>query len=277
VSGLHGRFIWYELTTPDVAAATTFYRDILGWSIGEASSPGTPYTLCKAGPTPVCGMLKLPASACKMGARPTWTGFVGVDDVDVTAGRIPALGGSVHVEPRDIPGVSRFAVVADPQGAAFALFKWLRPDQPPAVAPDMPGQAGWHELLAADWVAVWPFYEQLFGWQKQGGENGETGKYQYFSQAMGPVGGMFNKPAMVPVPFWLHYFTCADIDTAVGRVKSGRGQIVTGPMQVSASKWIVQCTDPQGAFFALIGPRNAGELARHRYDQITVFKTVRES
>ena len=46
-----------------------------------------------------------------------------VEDVDATAANVTKLGGKVHMPPFDIPEVGRSAVVADPQGAAFGLFK----------------------------------------------------------------------------------------------------------------------------------------------------------
>jgi len=61
---------------------------------------------------------------------------------------------------------------------------------------------------------------------------------------------------MVPVPFWLYYFNIDDIDAAAKRVKAGSGQILNGPIEVPGGSWIVQCTDPQGAMFALVGRRS---------------------
>jgi predicted enzyme related to lactoylglutathione lyase len=66
---------------------------------------------------------------------------------------------------------------------------------------------------------------------------------------------MFNKPPEVPVPFWLYYFNVGDIDAAAGRVTAGNGKILNGPMEVPGGQWIVQCTDPQGAMFALVGKK----------------------
>ena len=57
----------------------------------------------------------------------------------------------------------------------------------------------------------------------------------------------------MPVPFWLYYFNVGDIDAAAQRVKAGGGQILDGPIEVPGGSWIVQCTDPQGAIFALEG------------------------
>ena len=81
------------------------------------------------------------------------------------------------------------------------------------------------------------------------------GTYQLFSVAGQTIGGMFNKPAAVPVPFWLYYFNTADIDEAMKRVKAARGQILDPPIEIPGGRWILQCTDPQGAMFALVGMR----------------------
>jgi uncharacterized protein len=70
----------------------------------------------------VGGLMPIPEDARAAGARPRWMGYIAVDDVDVYAARVNAVGGSVHRAPRDIPGVGRFAVVADPHGAGFMLF-----------------------------------------------------------------------------------------------------------------------------------------------------------
>jgi predicted enzyme related to lactoylglutathione lyase len=46
---------------------------------------------------------------------------VAVPDVAAAADRAKELGGSVMHAPTDIPGAGCFAVLADPQGAVFAL------------------------------------------------------------------------------------------------------------------------------------------------------------
>ena len=125
----HGRFVWYELMTTDVEAAKAFYADVVGWGTQDASMPGMAYTMFTAGSASVSGLMDLPEDARKMGARPSWIGYVGVNDVDATADRIEQLGGTVYVPPKDIPNISRFSVVADPQMATLALFKWLKPGQ----------------------------------------------------------------------------------------------------------------------------------------------------
>ena len=120
---------------------------------------------------------------------------------------------------------------------------------------DAPGRVGWHELLAADWEKALAFYGGLFGWQKADADVGEMGTYQLFSAAGQTIGGMLTKPATIPAPFWLYYFNVGDIDAAAQRVEAGGGEIFAGPFEVPGGSWIVQCTDPQGAIFALEGQR----------------------
>ncbi|HEV3394597.1 MAG TPA: VOC family protein [Xanthobacteraceae bacterium] len=251
----HGRFVWYELMTTDMKAAMAFYTKVMGWGAWGASVPGRAYVLFSAGPTAVGGLMRLPDDARDSGVKSSWIGYVGVDDVDATAERIVRLGGAVHVPPTDVADTSRFAIVADPQSARLALFKWLKPGQAPPADPDAPGRVGWNELLAADWEKALAFYGELFGWQKADADVGATGTYQLFSIAGQTIGGMLTKPPVTPDPFWLYYFNVGDIDAATKRVTAGGGQVVHGPVEVPDGRWIAQCMDPQGALFALQGLR----------------------
>jgi predicted enzyme related to lactoylglutathione lyase len=249
--GSHGRFVWYELTTTDADAAKAFYANVVGWGLRDASTPGADYTLFTAGEVPVAGLMGLPAEARKMGAQPRWTGYVGVDDVDAATARLKLLGGTVYVPPTDVPDVSRFAIVADPQAATLALVKWLNPGQEPSAAPSLPGHVSWHELSAVDWEKAFAFYVELFGWQKVDADVGGLGTYLLFSAGGQTVGGMSTKPPTVPMPFWLYYFNVGDVDAAAKRVKSGGGKILEGPVEARGGNRVARCTDPQGAMFAL--------------------------
>jgi predicted enzyme related to lactoylglutathione lyase len=256
----HGRFAWYELITTDVEAAKAFYTKVMGWGAWDTSVPGTAYTLFTAGKASVGGLMDLPEDARKRGGRPGWVGYVGVNDVDATADRIKRLGGVVHVPPTDVPNISRFSVFADPQTARLALFKWLKPGREQPAEPGAPGRVGWHELLAADWEKALAFYSELFGWQKADADIGEMGTYQLFSAGGQTIGGMVTKPPTMPAPFWLYYFNISDVDAAAQRVQAGGGQVLDGPLEVPGGSWIVQCTDPQGAVFALEGKRGRNAI-----------------
>lgn len=122
-----GKFVWYELMTSDVPAAQAFYGSVLGWTAKDSGMPGMTYILFHAGENGVGGLMSVPEDATKMGMKPCWMGYVAVDDVDASAAEVKTMGGVVHREPAEIPGVGRFAVVGDPQGAGIMLFKGTTP------------------------------------------------------------------------------------------------------------------------------------------------------
>jgi predicted enzyme related to lactoylglutathione lyase len=251
VTDYHGRFVWYELMTTDVAAARTFYAKVLGWGVQDASMPDFAYTFFTVGNAFAGGLMSLPEPVRKTGATPRWIGYVSVDDVDAAVDRIRRLGGAVHVPPTDLLNISRFAIVADPQMAPLAVIKWLKPRDEPLADPSEPGRVGWHELLAADCKTAFDFYGQLFDWQKA--DAGPADAYQLFSVAGQTIGGMYAKPPLVPAPLWLYYFNVRDINAAAERVRACGGQVVEGPVEVPGGNWIARCVDPQGAMFALEG------------------------
>lgn len=255
MSTSHGRFVWYELMSTDAASAIAFYRAVIGWGATEAGVPDRHYMILSAGESPVGGVMELSRSVLDAGARPGWIGYVAVDDVDAVAARVREAGGSIHRAADDIPGIGRFAVVSDPQGAAFVLFRGMESGQPPPESGRAPGHVGWHELHAADLETAFAFYAGLFGWTKADAiDMGEMGPYQMFATGGAPVGGMMTARDPTPAPFWLYYFNVDEIGAAVSRVKAAGGQVVNGPLEVPGGSWIAHGLDPQGAFFAIVAP-----------------------
>ena len=253
----HNDFIWYELMTTDQPAAEAFYRAVAGWEMADAGQPGMRYTILSAGTRGVGGIMKLPAEACEAGAKPGWTGYIGVADTDAEARRIVESGGSIHRGPDDIPDVGRFAVVADPGGAVFQLLTPLpREQEPPPMDRKALRQIGWHELYAGNGQErAFAFYDAHFGWSTLDlMDMGEMGKYRIFGADGVPFGGMMDKPADTPTSAWAFYVNVDGIDAAVERIKANRGQVLMGPHEVPGGTWIVQALDPQGANFALMSP-----------------------
>ena len=252
----HGRFIWYELMTTDLAAARAFYGPVVGWQAVDAKMPGMDYWMFNAGDKPVAGLMALPEEARKMGTPPSWIGYVAVSDVDATAAKVAATGGTVHVPPTDIPNIGRYSIVADPHGATLGLFKVANPEDEQLPSQEERGRVGWHELYAGDLASAASFYAGLFGWEKKDAmDMGEMGVYQIFGIGDVALGGMMTKPPMVPVAHWQYYFNVGSIDEALERVKSAGGQIVHGPQEVPGGSFILMGVDPQGARFALVGSR----------------------
>jgi predicted enzyme related to lactoylglutathione lyase len=246
-----GKFGWYELMTSDIDAAGKFYSDVVGWTTHHISSAEAgQYTTFNLGKVGMAGMLPLSGHIA-------WIGYIDVEDVDAHIEEIVKAGGKLWKPATDVPGMLRFAVMSDPQGAAFVVFTpnpaMPSPERP---APPTPGTIGWHELYTTDLEAGFAFYNKLFGWTKLSDmDMGPMGVYRIFDQGdhkeMGD-GGMMTKAPEVPVSSWSFYFQVDSIHAAVERVKSGGGQVLNGPMQVPGGGWIIQGRDPQGAMFSLV-------------------------
>ncbi len=247
-------FSWYEFHTPDAAQAAEFYRAVLNWGLHDAGMPDGSYTLFSVADTPVGGFLQKPVKSFAAGAKPSWVGYIGVNDVDTYVDRLEKSGGLVHRAAEDIPNVGRFAVVADPQGAMFVLFQPLGGVQPPpGPTPGAPGSPAWHDLAAIDWQAAFAFYADMFGWTKSDAINmGPNGVYQIFAANGVPIGGMMNRMDPAQSPGWLYYFNVEDIGAAVARVKQHGGTVIHGPSEVPGGQQIAHCLDSQGAIFGIV-------------------------
>ena len=251
-----GKFLWYELMTTDTKAAGEFYRRVIGWETKKAPLGDPAYTIISAGPSDIGGIMALPKELCDAGGRPGWGGYIAVDDVDAYVARVQAKGGALHRAPVDVPGVLRFAVVADPYGAVFTLFKGMSEQGPVPAPAGTPRHVGWHELLAGDGPGAFAFYSDLFGWTKaEAVDMGPMGVYQTFATGGAPVGGMMTKTPQTPAPFWLYYINVESVDAVVARAKEGGARLTLGPDQVPGGSWIAQLVDPQGAVFAIVGAK----------------------
>jgi len=248
-------FAWYELMTTDTTAAAAFYDSVVGWTSTDVSQGAMTYFSFNSGATGMAGLLTLPKEACDMGQPPSWIGYIHVPDVDAHAAKVVEAGGSILKPPTDVPGMLRFTVVSDPQGAAFVIFTPdpRMPDSVERPLPPTPGTIGWHELYTTDLEGGFAFYSSLFGWEKINDmDMGPMGIYRIFGVGEKQIGGMMANVPNIPVPCWGFYFQVDAIGAAMERVKAGGGTIVNGPHQVPGGSWIIQGMDPQGAMFSLV-------------------------
>ena len=116
-----GAFAWNELNTRDLAASKAFYSKVFGWQPNDMDMGEMAYTEWKLGEKSVAGMMPMP-DMVPAEVPSHWLVYFGVDDTDATVAKATGLGASALVPPTDIPP-GRFAVLADPEGAAFAVIK----------------------------------------------------------------------------------------------------------------------------------------------------------
>ncbi len=241
--------------TSDIGAALEFYGNVLGLTSEPWGEGPNPYTMIKAGETGIGGVMLLPEEAKSMGAPNHWLAYTVVPDVDATVAQVTELGGRVYKEGWDIPEVGRLAILADPQGATFAIYTPASEVPGQGQSRNQLGSVGWHELMTSDWEAGFEFYAAVFGWAKTSDmEMGPAGTYRMYGLPGedASLGGMMTLPEDAPAPpHWLYYFNVDDIDTALNRVRESGGQVMNGPMEVPGGGKVAQCLDAQGAGFAL--------------------------
>jgi predicted enzyme related to lactoylglutathione lyase len=246
---MHGQFIWYELTTPDVKAAQKFYPKFTNWGLQPFDKD---YTMFTAGGAPVAGLFALTAEMKQQGVPPNWMPYIEANDVDAVTNQAKTLGGSVLHGPAEVPGAGRFAVVSDPQGAVFGIYKSNTPgyayDGTPVV-----GRPSWHELMTTDHRRAMEFYRALFEWNATGEmDMGGGAMYAMFGHGKAGFGGMFDRvPDMGAIPpHWLLYFHVPDVGKAMTAAQKAGGKVVRERMPIPGGT-IAVLTDPQGAAFAL--------------------------
>ena len=148
-----GRFVWYDLMTPDPDAAADFYSKVAGWGSmpwdGGETPDGGPYMMWTAGEKAIGGRASLPEEAKAMGAPPHWLAYVTVPDTEAAVERTTAHGGKVLMPATTMEKVGTFAVLQDPQGAVFCPFT---PAEGPGgeVEEAEVGHFSWHELYTTD-------------------------------------------------------------------------------------------------------------------------------
>lgn len=124
VANVPGSFCWNELATTDTAKDGDFYAGLFGWG-KDVQNLGMEYTMFMNGDRPAGGMFQLTPEMA--GIPPHWLVYFAVDDCDATVTKATELGANVMKPADDIPGIGRFAILTDPQGAAFAIIKLENP------------------------------------------------------------------------------------------------------------------------------------------------------
>lgn len=112
-----GALCWNELGSPDVEASAAFYSDLFGWSTAPMEGD-MPYLVVSTAEGRSNGGIRPPMPE---GAPPFWLVYFATDHLDGSLAKASEHGGNVLMGDTDI-GIAHIAIVADPQGAVFALY-----------------------------------------------------------------------------------------------------------------------------------------------------------
>jgi predicted enzyme related to lactoylglutathione lyase len=240
-----GTFSWADLGTTDAEGAKAFYTELLGWEHDDMpAGEGMTYTMSRVGGEYAAALYAMQEE----GRPPAWLSYVTVEDADAAVARAKELGATAMSEPFDVFTAGRMAVLQDPQGAVFAV--WQPRDHIGAQRVNDPGCMTWNDLSTPDVEAAAGFYRELFGWTVEP-TPGADGRYWTIMNGDRANGGMRPQQPGEPVPYWLAFFTVADLDDAMATTERLGGRKLAGPMSVGPGGRFAALQDPQGAAFAL--------------------------
>jgi predicted enzyme related to lactoylglutathione lyase len=251
----NGEFCWVELISPDVQAAARFYGDLLGWERERYEPDPEGYWYLRHAGKLVAGLEGIRME----GQVPDWLGYVKVDDVRTTAGKVGEAGGTVLDGPLEVPGgPGSLAVCQDPDGAVFAL--WQPGELRGAELVNEPGAWTWNNLLTRDVDGARDFYGQVFGWTTAQPEGAPDfiWNWQVDGQRWPEgLGGLMRMGSDMPPdtpPHWQVYFMVESADQAVEKTKAAGGSLTYGPVDIPIARMAV-VFDPQGANVSLLESR----------------------
>lgn len=260
---LPGKFVWYELRSTDVEKSKAFYTELLGWTSEPQDMGGTKFELVRAGGKEVAII-----SAAQPKAKSHWVPFVSVNDVDASVKTIEEQQGKVVTPATDIPNIGRFAMLTDPNGVEFAVFKSVKsddPDGPPAT-----GHFIWAEYLTKNkkqHQAALTFYPATLGYttsQMQMGEGKKKSTYDMLQsksaagQDVPRAGVQAAKPSNLGGQ-WLPWVTVDDVDAVVANVKKLKGKVPVKAHDIPTVGRAAIVADSTGAAIGLLKPATPGD------------------
>lgn len=247
-----GTLSWFDVSTPDLAAARKFYGALFGWEFSPEGPPESGYytTATKGGRT-VAGLAKHRGDSP---APPSWSVFFATADADATAEAVNKHGGTVVMEPMDVFDHGRMLWFSDPTGAHVGV--WEPKVHHGAQVVDEHGAMCWAEVNTPDMAKAVKFYTALFDLSPQVLE-GPTA-YTVLNRGSTAVAGVLQMTEEwkgVP-PHWMPYFAVDDVDGSVKIVERGGGKVGVAPFDTPYGR-IAVVSDPSGITFSIMTPTPA--------------------
>jgi uncharacterized protein len=241
-----GAFVWYDLVTTDVAAAKSFYAELLGWHLNDTTRNNKPYVIAQAGGRPIGGIIGI-ESAPNVGSQ--WVSYLIVEDLERSVSEAQSAGGRVLVPVTRAPR-GHVAVVADAQGAPVGIARVTLPAQ--GVADARMGQFFWTDYIATDGASALNFYRRVAGYSVDSTAPLARGTHLILDKG-GPRAGMFLLPADTTNirSHWLPHVRVADPAALAAKAVQLGGQVLLAPRPDVRRNTLAIVADPTGGAIAL--------------------------
>jgi predicted enzyme related to lactoylglutathione lyase len=236
-----GRMVWHDLVTTDLEGAKRFYGGLFGWTFRDYETRRGRYAVASLDGEPVGGILQPKAESPENHSQ--WVTYFSVDSVDSATHAAEGSGAHVALQPEDLPGRGRAALLVDPEGALFALMRPTGGD-PPAREPPV-GAWLWVELWSRSREAAGRFYAGLFDLQAQSLEVAGT-PYDVLGRGEYSYAGVIELLDGVQ-PNWLPIARVTDAEAIAKRASELGGRVVLSPSEADPPGSAAIVADPSGA------------------------------
>jgi predicted enzyme related to lactoylglutathione lyase len=239
-----GKVIFEQLVTPDLAQTEHFYAGLFGWTFSAVPGLALPYATAYAEGRPVAGVFQRAPQGQRHAA---WLPFFSVPDADATTRNALAHGAKVLIQPHTMADRGREAVLADPQGAVFAVLASGSGDPPDELKP--PGAWIWHSLLTTDPASDAVFYQTLFGFEtlplpSPAGQTHLLLASEHYARATANTLPT-NRPGAHP--HWLNFVRVDDAAKSAALAERLGGHVLVAPRPDRHGGRIAVIADPLGA------------------------------
>jgi predicted enzyme related to lactoylglutathione lyase len=247
-----GKVIWTELVTPDLAAAERFYGGLLGWTFKSIHAGNSTYSVAIADGRPVGGLYQKPIPAGEH-RQSAWLTYIAVRDVDAAKQMALAHGAKLVSDSKSYPSRGRQAVLADPEGAVFAMLASSSGDASDLLA--VPGEWIWSSLLTRDAGAEAAFYQQVFSYDVFDLASEDGLEHVILSSDDYARASVNSFPAADSArwhPHWLSFVRVDNTIDAVAKAVSMGGRVLVEPHVDRHGGQVAVVADPAGAPFGLM-------------------------
>ncbi len=251
-----GRVLSADIAVPEHEREVKFYSCVL--TTGE--SPLWREDLMNNVGLPIIGLGEQSAEYADLPLQ--WMPHIQVADVAASAGRAVALGGRELIHQKDDDGHSQWAVLLDPNGAAFGIMPSVAAQATKSLqdgaSSDPVGQISWLDLTVSEATATRDFYQDVVGWSVQDVEMEDAGEryadYLLCTPDGTAVAGVCHARGVnqaIP-PVWLICLPVGDLGESLGRVEDGGGEVVEARKGTTGEYAYAVIRDPVGACLALV-------------------------
>jgi len=269
-ASLPGKIIWHELITDTPAESEAFYSELFGWEfesigIGFGSVASENYKLIRHKGRLIGGLIDQNQLDTDEDIS-QWVVLMSTDDIDRAVGIVAADGGTVFTPPTVLADRGKIAVVADPQGALFALLETK--DGDPLDREPQLFEFLWNELWTDDAVAATAFYRRLVGYDLEEESITDSYSYQFLSVDGVPRAGILTNPIDDLAPLWSTYVRVEDPEAITARVEALGGRVLLPVRERQIGGKVALIAGPSGAGIVIQTwqPQNVGEEIRDEND-----------